>query len=59
MVAAGWGAHGGFRDRHKIITGLLESQVVKLHCLALTKDGQPKHPLYGKSTLQPVPLSPS
>jgi hypothetical protein len=59
MVVAGWGVHGGFRSRHKIVAGLLQSRGVKLHCLAVTKDGQPKHPLYLKSTLQPVPWSPS
>jgi hypothetical protein len=58
LVVAGWGVHGSYRDRHKVVAGLLECRGVKLHSLALTKDGQPKHPLYLKSTLQPVAWSP-
>jgi hypothetical protein len=29
-----------------------------VHCLALTKDGHPRHPLYLKKDLKPVPYQP-
>lgn len=46
LIIAGWGAHGGFRDRDRAVRRLLQGH--DLHCLKLTGDGKPGHPLYLK-----------
>ncbi len=40
-----------------VLTHLMQDGV-RLHCLALTKDGIPRHPLYLKDELKPVEWSP-
>ena len=52
VVVAAWGTHGTHRGRDKEVLGMLPG----LKCLALTKDGLPKHPLYLLKTLRPMPL---
>jgi hypothetical protein len=44
FMVCGWGAHGGHRGRDMEVRKLFKGH--KLWCLGLTKDGQPKHPLY-------------
>jgi hypothetical protein len=34
----------------------VRAMLPELHCLALTKDGHPGHPLYLRKTLTPVPM---
>lgn len=50
VIVAAWGANGTHRGRDATVRELLPA----LHCLALTKDGHPGHPLYLKKTLTPV-----
>ena len=52
VVVAAWGTHGTHRGRDKEVLGMLPG----LKCLALTKDGLPKHPLYLLKALRPMPL---
>ncbi len=52
IVVAVWGKDGAHRGRAAEVCRLLP----ELHCLAITKLGQPGHPLYLKSNLRPVPL---
>jgi hypothetical protein len=40
------------------IVSVLGRSGVKLHCLATTEDGTPRHPLYLKDELRPVPWEP-
>jgi hypothetical protein len=47
IVVAAWGVHGVHRDRAATVTVLLP----ELHALALTAGGQPRYPLYLRSTL--------
>lgn len=66
MVVAAWGNHGniGGRDQELlefVETALGSNSALKsnahlegLHCLGLTKLRQPKHPLYLRSTIEPV-----
>ena len=54
IVIAAWGMHGAFLRRNEEILEMLNGQ---LHCLALTKDGHPRHPLYLKKDLKPIPLT--
>ena len=50
---AAWGAHGSYRKRDAEVLRLLNQP---LHCLGITKAGQPKHPLYLAGNLQPFPF---
>ncbi|SIT46428.1 conserved hypothetical protein [Paraburkholderia ribeironis] len=52
MIVAAWGNDGSHRERDRIVRELLPG----LHCLALTRAGQPAHPLYLKGSLRPKPL---
>lgn len=65
LVIAAWGAFGVtkwqkrfVRDRAIHVLGLAEAAGSDLHALALTADGQPRHPLYLKSNLQPFVWKP-
>lgn len=53
VVVAAWGALGTYGGRHNAVRSMLPT----LHCLSLTKDGHPGHPLYLPKTLVPVPMS--
>lgn len=53
VVVAAWGMHGVHRGRDEEVIAMLGS---KLHCLRLTKDGHPAHPLYLSKTLTPVQM---
>ena len=44
VVIAGWGTHATYRDREQQISELLGG--IPIWCLAKTKQGHPKHPLY-------------
>lgn len=50
VVVAAWGANGTHKGRDEDVLALIPV----LHCLALTKDGHPGHPLYLPKTLVPV-----
>ncbi|MBY9079534.1 DUF1643 domain-containing protein [Paenibacillus sp. HN-1] len=47
LVVAAWGVKGRLNRRDKSIMKLLSP--VSLNCLAVTKEGHPRHPLYVKS----------
>ena len=58
LTIAAWGTHGRFLRRDRIVLDLLRSGPALLdsspvHCLAITKNGLPKHPLYLKRDLKP------
>lgn len=46
LVVCGWGRHGG--DRGRAVLALLRAAGVRPFCLAVNRDGSPKHPLYVK-----------
>lgn len=54
VIVAAWGVNGMHKGRAAQVRKLLPA----LHCLALTKDGHPGHPLYLPGTLTPVPMGP-
>ena len=56
LVVCAWGTHGVYRRRAVEVCGLLHD--VRLHCLKITKDGHPWHPLYLRGDCQPVPYQP-
>ena len=52
VIVAAWGNQGSYRDRDWAVVEMFPD----LCCLALTKHGQPGHPLYLKGDLRPTPL---
>lgn len=54
VVVAAWGVGGSLLARDRAVMRLLDG---KLSCLALTKNEHPKHPLYLRKSLPPVPFS--
>jgi hypothetical protein len=51
ITIAAWGCHGAHQDRHSRVIELIPN----LHCLGITKHGFPKHPLYLRADLRPMP----
>lgn len=51
ITVAAWGNRGRYmnRDRRAML------MLVDLHCLGINKQGQPKHPLYLRKDLKPLP----
>ncbi len=52
VTVAAWGAHGDLLNRGFKVMSLL----TRPHYLALTKDGAPRHPLYLRKDLKPIPF---
>ena len=55
ITVAAWGNHGEFMGRSEAVSEMIPI----LHCLRLTKRGQPTHPLYLPKNLKPVLFSSS
>lgn len=56
MVICAWGKHGNFKNRGAFVISLLKKSGIKPFCLALNKDGTPKHPLYVSYSVEPKPF---
>lgn len=56
---AAWGVHGVHRDRHLAVRSLFAGAKETLHCLGLSKEGHPRHPLYLPYSAQPMLWSPA
>jgi hypothetical protein len=54
-VALGWGTGGTLLDRNHQVISLLAGKK-DVHCLGITKNGQPRHPLYVKGDTTLVPF---
>lgn len=54
-VVVAWGAHGKLYDQDLVVTRLLRDLGVEPQCLAVNKDGTPKHPLYVGYNVAPKP----
>ena len=52
ITLACWGAHGHFMRQGELIETILDN----LYCLGVTKTGHPRHPLYLKANLKPIPF---
>ena len=55
LVVCAWGTHGEYLDRGSRVAKALRAAGVNLHLLAPTKMQLPRHPLYLKRVLQPIP----
>ena len=53
LVIAGWGTHGALMDRGNEVRKILGT-FCEPKCLAVTKHGFPKHPLYLRADLEPM-----
>jgi hypothetical protein len=58
LVVCAWGNHGALWDRCYEVERRLRKAGVPLHCIDLTKGGQPCHPLRKALDLPLVPLPP-
>lgn len=57
LIVAAWGVHGAHRGRAAQVLDLLKLGAERVvHCLGVTKDGHPKHPLYLPYELEPERL---
>ncbi len=54
-VIVGWGNDGAWIGRDKQVLAILKEVGAKVFCLGTTDSGQPKHPLYLRKDLLPVP----
>ena len=52
LVLAAWGTHGDYLGRAELV----RSRIDGLHCLGTTMGGLPRHPLYVRRDVRPVPL---
>jgi hypothetical protein len=51
IVIVGWGSFANYLDRQHFVLSTASEFGLPLHCLGVTKSGQPRHPLYvGYST---------
>lgn len=55
VTVCAWGVNGALWGRAAAVLALLDGRV--LHALAFTKHGEPRHPLYLRSDLTPIPLT--
>lgn len=55
-IVCGWGNHGALGGRGQAVLELLCDAGVTPHCLRMTGEGQPGHPLYLPYALEPVPM---
>jgi hypothetical protein len=56
LVIAAWGSLPLAQPRGRRVRALLVEAGVPLHCLGVTRDGSPRHPLYAPGRLEPTPL---
>jgi hypothetical protein len=54
QIIAAWGTHGAHRNRGQQVAEMLFSNGDPVHCLGLSKQGHPKHPLYISYSQKPV-----
>lgn len=59
VTIAAWGVHGEHQARHTSVRRIFQDNGVDLHCLGLTKDGHPRHPLYLPYTMLPQAWPPA
>lgn len=56
LLVAAWGAHGKHKGRSRYVRGMLHGAGINVHCLSVTADGEPRHPLYLSGEIEPMPF---
>jgi hypothetical protein len=58
ITVVAWGDLGTFKDRHRAVSALIRDGHANraVHCLGLTKSGNPRHPLYVSKTQPFLPF---
>lgn len=54
LVVCAWGVHGGYLDRDLEVLRMIETAHMSPHCLGVSKDGFPLHPLYQPLHREPI-----
>lgn len=57
VTVLAWGVHCVHLQRAEFLLNQFREQQIPVHCLGLTKDAHPKHPLYLKQDLHPIPMN--
>jgi len=52
LVVGAWGTHGSYRNQGRNTVEMLRHRHVAVYALALTKAGEPVHPLYQRAALK-------
>ncbi|MFK7776747.1 MAG: DUF1643 domain-containing protein [Gimesia sp.] len=55
FIVCAWGTHGSYENQGSEVVTMLEEMQDIMHCLEITKHGHPKHPLYCRGDLKPIP----
>ena len=59
LVVCGWGEHGAWKSRGKVVLEVISEHTdpAKIRCLDINRSGEPKHPLYvaADRRLRPYP----
>lgn len=58
LILCAWGHFAAARDRGQEVAALVRKRGHVPHCLGLTRQGAPRHPLYLPATTRPIPLHP-
>ena len=59
LALVGWGSHGSHLNCNSVAVAIAKEVGVTLHCLGVTKGGQPKHPLYVSYNQRPIRWRPT
>lgn len=54
LIVGAWGQHGLYRGRAGEVRQTFLDHKIPMMCLGLSKDGQPKHPLYIAGNTKPI-----
>ncbi len=57
FVVAAWGANGVYKERGREVMKRLIKYDFKIHCLKVTKNGQPGHPVRLKADTEAIPYT--
>lgn len=57
FVVCAWGNHGKFLERGHNVQRMLADGKVNLHCIKISGQGQPVHPLYQKINSELLPIN--
>lgn len=55
-VWVGWGHQGGLHGRSQQMLALLQCWKGDVVCLGITRDGEPRHPLFSRASQPPLPF---